>query len=195
LGHAKLEHYVVRQQDVGRVCHDCIPLFVFLLSRIAGEDDWALFIGITKLQELLRFPKLAICQGVHGIDHDRLNTSAASVPKNVINYRNDVGETFARTCSGCENVVSPGPGALDRNCLVLVQTKGLATPFFFSGAKYSRILWVKHTRRNEIAYCACVLEGRIQLNQRIRPKKTLIQIRGLETTNTLIPYSHETADV
>ena len=64
-------------------------------------------------KELLEFAVLAVCQGIHRINHDRLYASAEAAPEYVVHGGDDVGEALSRSCSGGEDVIVSGSSCLD----------------------------------------------------------------------------------
>src|SRR5438105_11933309 len=75
----QLQHHEVREQDVGRIRTNALPLVLALLARVAGKRDERAREAMG--EELLSLAKLAICQGVHRVDDDGLDSRLAWVPK------------------------------------------------------------------------------------------------------------------
>ena len=72
-GQDQLQHHVVREQDVGRISNDRLALLVTLLAGVALESHRPLAVGVAGSEELLQLLFLAIGQGVHRVDDDRLD--------------------------------------------------------------------------------------------------------------------------
>ena len=94
-GQDELEHHVVREQDVRRVNEDLLALLISLLTGVPGEPYRRPFVFEAEVQELLQLAKLAVGQGVHWIDHDRLDPLARPSAQDMVDDRDDVGEALA----------------------------------------------------------------------------------------------------
>ena len=108
-GQDKLEHHVVGEQDVGRISDDPRPVLRRLLAGVPGETHRRTA-RVTDRQELLQLPQLAVGQGVHRIDHDRLDAGPVS-PRRLrgqdpVDDRDDVRQALSR----------PGARSSARSC-------------------------------------------------------------------------------
>ena len=79
----------------GRLSQDSLPLVGALLARIALERDWTVAVRVAVAEELAQFAPLAVGQGVHRVDDDRLDASPAATPQDEIHGRHDVGHALA----------------------------------------------------------------------------------------------------
>jgi hypothetical protein len=120
------EHYVVREEDVGRRLEDRVSLLLILLPRVASVAHEVRRARRADREELLELAELAVCEGVHRIDNERLNAAPRAGPKHVVDDRDDVGQALPRAGARRQDVVAAAPGRLDRLALMAVQTKGLA---------------------------------------------------------------------
>jgi len=84
----QLQHDVVGQQDVRRVREDRVAVLAAFLACVPGEGDLRVFLS----EELLQFADLAVRQGVHRVDDDRLDALAAAVAEHPVDDRDDVGQ-------------------------------------------------------------------------------------------------------
>ena len=71
---------------------DPLPLLVILLPGVHGERDWPVSVREASLQELRQLFLLGVCEGVHRVDHDCLDTLGARPPEDIVHDRDDVGE-------------------------------------------------------------------------------------------------------
>ena len=97
-GHQELEHHEVGQQDVGRVRSNAHPFLVTLLARVPLELDWAGNARPEVVEVLLELLKLAVRQGVHGVDDDRPGPPGGIViafTEDCIDDGNEEAERFA----------------------------------------------------------------------------------------------------
>ena len=126
-GEDKLEHHVVRQQDVGWLGQDPHALVARLLARVAGVGDGLPAARVAEGQELLQLADLRVRQGVHRVDDDRLDaraslsSSCVAIAENGVDDGHDVGQRLAGAGAGGQHVALAGPGYLDRLTLVLVK--------------------------------------------------------------------------
>ena len=123
-GQDQFQHHVVGQQDVGRISDDPGPVLRRLLPGITIEGHRRA-LGVADRQELLQLPQLAVGQGVHRIDDNRLDPrpvcSSRLGRQDPVNDRDDVREALTGPRSGCQHVAAPGTRRLDRFTLMLVQ--------------------------------------------------------------------------
>ena len=103
---------------------DCLPLLLRLLPGITPESDWR-FVEAAH-QEFFQFVKLAVGEGIHGIDDNGLNPPAAASLEHVIYNGDDVGQTFPRTRAGGQHIIVARLGGRNRIGLMLVQPEGIA---------------------------------------------------------------------
>lgn len=113
-GEQEFQHHVVGQEDIWWVGDGRALLLIRLLACIECKGHRSFTIRVAVVQKLLEFPVLAIRQGVHRIDNDRLNAASAPAPQQVIHNRDDVGEALARSCAGRQHVVVSPLGRADR---------------------------------------------------------------------------------
>ena len=123
-GEHKLEHHVVGQQDVGRIRDDPGPVVRGLLPGVTLERHRRA-LGIAHLEELLQLPELAVGQGVHRVDDDRLDPRPVG-PRGLgcqdpVNDRDDVGQALPGPGPGGQHVAAAGASRLDGLALMLVQ--------------------------------------------------------------------------
>ena len=102
----QLEHHVVGEDDVGRVLPDLLAFLVVLLAGVAPVGDRRAMTPRAVAEELVEFFLLAVGQGVHRVDDDRLDALARAGPQDVVDDRDDVAEALARTGAGREDVVA-----------------------------------------------------------------------------------------
>jgi hypothetical protein len=125
-GQHELEHHVVGKQDVGRVGDDRPALLRRLLPGVPLEGH-RLVLGA---EELLKLTELAVGQGVHGVDDDRLDTGLVGAVcfgfEDLANDRDDVRQALTGAGARGEHVALPGSRCLDGLLLVPVQTQLLA---------------------------------------------------------------------
>ena len=100
--------------------NDVIFFGAAFLAGIAFERDGRM-IAVPIAEKFFQFLHLAVCQGVHGINNDRLNAAPAPLSQDVIHDRNDVGEALARPCSGGQHVIDAALRELNRLGLVFMQ--------------------------------------------------------------------------
>jgi hypothetical protein len=76
-GEHQFEHHVVGQQDVGRISQDGFAGVALFLAGVTGERHRFLALAVSEPQELLEFEDLAVGEGVHRVDDDRLDPGLA----------------------------------------------------------------------------------------------------------------------
>ena len=124
------------------------------------------------MKEFLQLSELAIGQGIHRVDDQRLNAAAGTSPENLIDDRNDIGKALAGCSSSGQDVVAPLNGPANRIRLMAVQMKWpariVATGLLVLAENPATFLMkdaLAHQSVDRIAW----LEGWIQLDQRIWP--------------------------
>ena len=194
-GHHQFQHHIVGEDDIRWVGDDLQLFFVTLLARVAPEGDRRLV--ETPAQELFQLVDLAVCQGVHGIDHDRLDPLAASPPQDVFDDRNDVGQALARPCPGGQDIAVAGLGRLNRIRLVLVQAHSLPDRIFgrFLDAEYLLAERMQNPLGYQVIDPFPGLKVGIELDKRVRPKDAITQLLLHVIANTLILNFDKTLDV
>ena len=118
----QLEHHVVGEDDVGRIVPNLAALFVGFLTGVATDADGGMvLVERLRLEKLRQLAELAVSQGVHRVDDDRLDSLAGAVPKHVVDDRDDVAQALSGASPGGEDVVCPRAGDADRLVLMLVE--------------------------------------------------------------------------
>ena len=100
----QFQHHVVGEQDVGRIAPDRLSFGSFLLPGVAGEAHGRLSFRVAFLKELPEFLCLAVRQGVHRVDHDRLNASPGPVAQNVVHDWHNVGHALTGAGAAGEDI-------------------------------------------------------------------------------------------
>ena len=128
--HEQLEHDVVRQEDIGGILRNVLPLFVRFLAGIAGKGHRLVARSIAALQKLLQLFKLAVAQGIHRIDDDgtdALAGVAGLLPlQYIIDNGDEVTERFAGSCPRRQDIALASSGDSHGFGLVFVQHERLA---------------------------------------------------------------------
>ena len=124
-GQDQLQHDIVGQQDVRRIGHDAVLFFIAFLAGIALEGDQRFIVWEAQLEELAQLAHLAVGQGVHGVDDDRLD-AFARIAQHIIHDWDDVGQRFARPGAGGQHIVMPCASDADGLFLVFVQAQRAA---------------------------------------------------------------------
>ena len=93
----------------------------FSWPGVAPEGDRRAMTPRAVAEELVEFLLLAVGQGVHRVDDDRLDALARPGPQDVVDDRDDVAEALARTGAGREHVVAVVACCSDRIDLVAMQ--------------------------------------------------------------------------
>jgi len=100
------------------------PVSRGLLPGITIEGHWRA-LGIANLEELLQLPQLAVGQGVHRVDDDRLDPrpvcSGRLGRRDPVNDRDDVRKALPGPRPGRQHIAAPGARRLDGLTLMLVQ--------------------------------------------------------------------------
>ncbi len=195
----ELEHDEVREEDVGRVLEDLLPLVFRLLARIPREGDGADAIREALADELAQLARLAVRQGVHRVDDDGLDALAAPAPENVVDDGDDVGEALARAGTGRQDVALALPRCEDRFFLVTVETE--PAPFALDlvavlvAPEDLRTPRVQHAALDEFVDPASRLEGGIQLDEGLGPEQPFVEEPVDVLADAPVPDRDEAADV
>ena len=166
----EFEHYVVGKQNIRRIGYNLILFIIGFLACISPECDRTSLVGIAEVDELFQFANLAIRQGIHWIYDDCLNTASWTVLEHMIDGWDNEGKTLSRACTCGQDVISTLYRNLDRIRLVSMEPKR-ASLFIRSvfDPKYSSALRMDNTRRNKFVNRFSRFEGRVQLDQWLRP--------------------------
>lgn len=113
------------RDHVRRVLDDLAPLLAALLTRVA---PYAHRRGAAEAdaQILLEFTELAVGEGVHWVDDDRLDAAGGAVSQHMIHDRNNLGEALARAGARRYHVWAARSGRLD--CADLVAEEAQVGP-------------------------------------------------------------------
>ena len=124
-GQDELEHHVVGEQDVRRVGDDRLALLRRLLPGVPLEGH-RLVLGA---EELLELAELAVGQGIHRVDDDRLDARLVGAVRlgfeDLVNDRDDVRQALTGPGAGGEDVALPRVRGLDGLLLVPVEAQFL----------------------------------------------------------------------
>ncbi len=192
----QLEHHVVGQQDVRRIGDDLLPFLVGLLTRVAAEGHQRRPVRIAVAKELLQLTQLAVRQGVHRVDDDRLNASPAAASEDVIYDRHYVGEALSRAGTSGQDVMVTGPCGPDALDLVLVE----AQRSFIGGrsrllAEDPQALPVEQALVNEVLKRLAGLKVGIELDQRVGPQAAALELPVDERIDPPVPDRDEAPDI
>ena len=175
---------------------DLLALLVALLARVAPEGDGALVVRVALAEEFFQLADLAVGEGVHRVDDDRLDAAARAVAEHVVDDGDDVGEALARPGPGGEDVVLAGLRRLDGLHLVAMKPdRAVACGLAFARPEDAPALGVKESGRHQIVDPATGLEARADLDQGLRPQQPLpdLPLNGL--ADALVPDPDEALDV
>jgi len=125
-GKDQLEHHIIGEQDIGRILDDDLALLFLFLPGIFGETEGIAIAGEAIVDEFLQFAILAVGEGVHRVDDDRLDALTRAVLQNRIDDGDDISQTLARTGAGGEDIREAGLGRMDGIGLMTVQAQRLA---------------------------------------------------------------------
>lgn len=195
-GQDQLQHHVVGEQDVGRLCQDRLPLVRPLLAGVPGERDGAAAVGVPEAEELAEFAELAVGQGVHGVDDDRADALAAAHPQDVVHDRDDVRQALARPGPRREHVREPGPGDADRLGLVAVEAEpppdrvGLGLD-----AEHVTAVGVQDAGRNQVVDRLARLERGVELDEGFGPEDARVELLVHEPAEGRLQDGDEAAGV
>ena len=122
--HQQLQHDIIRQQDIRRPRQDALAFFTRFLPRIAGVADRLPVFRKAFAQILIQLFYLAVDQGVHGINDDRLDALAAATAQDMIDDGRDVGQTRAGASARGQSVMMAAAGDLNGVALMPAQCHG-----------------------------------------------------------------------
>ena len=170
----QLEHHVVGEDDVRRIVANLATLFVGLLAGVATDADGGMvLVERLRLEKLCQLAELAVGEGVHRVDDDRLDSLAGTVSQHVVDDRDDVAQALSGAGPGREDVVGPRAGDADRLVLMLVEPHreagavgGLPSPEDLGTRPMEQPL------TDEIVDRPPRLEGGVQLHERRGPQHT-----------------------
>ena len=160
----------------GGFVEDRLPLLVRSPARCTARrctGPWPF--GNPSQRNLLELARLAVRQGVHRVDDDRLDALAAAAPQDVVDDRDDVGEALARAGAGRQDVVaalwrpcgSPLPGAGgSRSGTPLESSADLLRKIGRSRVEDALLDEVRQRAR---------LERRVQLDQGLGPEHAVVE--------------------
>ena len=103
-GEHQLEHHVIRQEHVRRVVAELFSRLTSFLSRVAGEPHRRLTLWIGRVDELSELLVLAVGEGVHRVDDDRLDAAPGAAAQHAVHDRHDVAKALAGTGAGRQHV-------------------------------------------------------------------------------------------
>ena len=103
-GEYQLQHHVIRQKHVRRVVAELFSRLTSFLSRVAGEPHRRLTLRIGCVDELSELLVLAVGEGVHRVDDDRLDAAPGAAAQHAVNDRHDVAKALAGTGAGRQHV-------------------------------------------------------------------------------------------
>ena len=168
----KLQHHVVREQNIGRVGPNGLARVVPLLPRIAGEAHRGFAFRVALVDELPELLGLAVGEGVHGVDDDGLDAAAGPAPEDAVHDRHDVGEALSGAGTGRQYVGAAFLRLEDRVALVPVQEELPAAMIVFGLAdpEYPRALGMENPLLDQIVDRSPGPERRVELEERLRPK-------------------------
>ena len=195
-GQYELEHHVVGEQDVRRVC-DNLPLnSIRFLACVTRKPDGATPVREPVAEELLQLAVLTVGEGVHWINDDRLDTLSRAPAQHVVDDGDDVGEALAGTRTGRQDIIVSSPGNADGLLLVSVEAKGLsfAVKVWFDPENFSAAGMQNRLVDQFIDFSAW-LERRVELNQSLGPQQPRVEL-GLDLgVDYRVADLDETADV
>ena len=102
---------------------DGLLFLVGFLAGVALEGDRRPALRESPTQKLLQFVELAVGQGVHGVDDDGLDASAAAMVENIVHDGDDVGQALPGAGAGGQDIVVAGHGSLDGVSLMLMESQ------------------------------------------------------------------------
>jgi hypothetical protein len=173
----QFQHDVVGQEDVRWGLLDLLAFLERLLAGVAGEADGGPALRVAVAQELFQFAPLAVGQGVHGVDDDRLDALPAAAAEDVVHGRHDVGQRLAAARPGSEDVGQTRPGHANGLGLVAVEAEGVARGIGPRlTAEDAAALRVQLASGDQLVDRLPGLEGRVQLDQRLGPQHPFVEL-------------------
>ena len=169
----QFEHHVVGEQDVRRVGPDLFPFRPLFLTRVAREPHRRAALA----EKFREFLVLAVGQRVHRVDDDRPDPFPGAAPKDMVHDRHDIGQALARSGAARQNVRLAFSRLPDRFRLMSVQRQFLAVAVRLVQPENAGAFLVQNAFRNQIVDRAPGLEGRIELEKRLRPEGPGLQFR------------------
>ena len=181
-----LGHHVVGQQDVRRLGDDALAV---LLALLAGETvETHRRAGKVVALKLLERIELAVDEGVHRIDEQRPHRMPLRfVAEDGVEDRHQVGEALARPGAGRYNIRFAAQGDVDGLPLMPEEPQVLAEEPGRVG--------LQHPLARQLPQGAVHLEGRVELEDRLRPESPLVQLPVDVVADPPVEHPHEAADI
>ena len=191
----ELQHHVVGEKDVRRIGPDLSPLGLPLLPGVTREAHRRF--AVARREELGELLVLAVRQGVHGIDDNRLYSVPRPAPQHMIDDGNDIRQALAGTGAAGQDIRLSRPGLADGLRLVRIERE---LPAGGVGVRLVQpedpgALFMEHPFRDQIVDRSPGFEGRVQLKERFRPEGAGVELRIDLAPNSRIGNFDETAGV
>ena len=177
-GQDVLGHHIVGQQDVRRVLTKPLALVLVLLAGEQRERHRLLprrpVSGLGPVvEELGQLLALAVGQGVHRVQDQRLDAFAGAGSQHMVHDRHDVGQALARTRARGQHVASPPSRRVDRLGLVTMQRHRLAHRVLLrlAGAEDRTRQRIQTPSLHQLVNGRARLERRVQPHTRMRPQQ------------------------
>jgi hypothetical protein len=195
-GQDELQHDVVRQEYVGGICDDCLPLLIRLLSGVGAEPHRAASVWEPDFQELVKLARLAVHQCVHGVDDDSPDFSPTrTLLQHGVHDGDQVGETLPGAGAAGQHVAGASLSYPNGVRLVLVQPQ--PTPDWIARALDSENLaagLVQDPSFHRFVNRLGQLEARVELDKGVRPKKALLELLFHYLADALVADGQEAPD-